>query len=70
MKYFNLKKLPKGKIAVMIAPKGYGIKTAKKKLRLKKEVGDVLGVILLYAVIVIGVIVLNARFEYLNQVIK
>ena len=35
MKYFNLKNLPKGKIAVMIAPKGYGMKTAKKKLRVK-----------------------------------
>ena len=42
----------------------------RRKLRLRKEVGDVLGVILLYAVIVLGVIVLNARFEYLNQVIK
>ena len=70
MKYFNLKNLPKGKIAVMIAPEGYGRKTAKRKLRLKKQVGDVLGVILLCVVIVLGVIILNARIEYLNQVIK
>ena len=70
MKYFNLKNLPKGKIAVMIAPKGYGMKTAKKKLRVKKEVWDVLGVLLFYAVIILGVIILNARMEYLNQVIK
>ena len=70
MKYFNLKNLPKGKIAVMIAPRDYGRKTAKKKLRLKKEVWDVLGALLFYAVIILGVIVLNARMEYLNQVIK
>lgn len=41
-----------------------------KKRRLKKEVWDVLGALLFYAVIVISVIVLNARMEYLNQVIK
>ena len=70
MKYFNLKNLPEGKIAVMIAPKGYGKKTAKRKLRLKEEWSNRLGALLLYAVLVLGVIILNARFEYLNTVMK
>ena len=70
MKYFNLKKLPEGKIAVMIVPEGYGRKTAKRKLRLKKEIRDLLGALLFYAVLVGGVIILNARIEYLNQVIR
>lgn len=38
-----------------------------KKLRLKSWVKDCLGFILFYSVIVIGIIALNARFEYLNQ---
>ena len=42
----------------------------KRKLRLKQEVRDLLGVLLFYAVLVGGVIILNARFEYLNQVIR
>ena len=42
----------------------------KRKLRLKQEVRDVLSALLFYAVLVGGVIILNARFEYLNQVIK
>ena len=42
----------------------------KRKLRLKQEVRDVLSALLFYAVLVGGVIVLNARFEYLNQVIR
>ena len=39
----------------------------KKKLRLRREVQDFLGVALFYAVIVLGVIVLNARFESINK---
>ena len=39
----------------------------KKKLRLRQGVKDFLGVALFYAIIVLGVIVLNARFEYLNE---
>lgn len=70
MKYFNLKDLPKGKIAVMVAPKGFGRKTAKRKLRLKEEWSNRLGALLLYAVLVLGVIILNARIEYLNTVMK
>ena len=42
----------------------------KRKLRLKQEVRDVLSALLFYAVLVGGVIILNARFEYLNQVIR
>ncbi len=34
----------------------------------KEKRGNLAGVILFYAVIVLGVIVLNARFEYLNKV--
>ena len=41
-----------------------------KKRKLKREVQDVLGVIILYLTIILGVIIVNARFEYLNQVIK
>lgn len=39
----------------------------KQKLRLKEEVKDFLGVLVFYLVIVVGVIVLNARCEYLNE---
>ena len=41
-----------------------------KKRRLKKEIRDLLGELLFYAVLVAGVIILNARIEYLNQVIR
>ena len=41
-----------------------------KKRRLKKEIRDLLGALLFYAVLVGGVIILNARIEYLNQVIR
>ena len=34
----------------------------------KEKRGNLAGVILFYSVIVLGVIVLNARFEYLNKV--
>lgn len=39
----------------------------KRKLRLKESVKEKLGVGLFYLVIVLGVVVLNARFEYLNE---
>ena len=42
----------------------------KRKLRLKQEIRDLLGALLFYAVLVGGVIILNARIEYLNQVIR
>ena len=42
----------------------------RKKLRLKEEWSNRLGALLLYAVLVLGVIALNARFEYLNTVMK
>ncbi len=38
-----------------------------KKLKLKQWVKDTLVVMSLYSIIVLGVILLNARFEYLNQ---
>lgn len=38
-----------------------------KKLRLKESVKDILGIILFYSVLVIGVILLNARMGELNQ---
>mgnify|MGYP007070198400 CR=1 FL=1 len=38
-----------------------------KKLKLKQSVKNILGVILFYAIIVGGVIALNARFEQLEQ---
>lgn len=42
----------------------------KKKLRLRQGVKDALGVALFYAVIVLGVIVLNARFEGINECVR
>ena len=42
----------------------------KRKLRLKEEWSNRLGALLFYAVLVLGVIILNARFEYLNTVMK
>lgn len=42
----------------------------KKKLRLRQEVKDVLVVILLYVIILVGIILLNARLEQLGMVIK
>lgn len=46
------------------------MKSQKRKLRLREPVKDLLGVLLFYTVIVLGVIVLNARFEYLNTCIE
>ncbi len=34
----------------------------------KEKRGNLAGALLFYAVLVLGVIVLNARFEYLNEV--
>ena len=42
----------------------------RKKLRLKEEWSNRLGALLLYIVIILGVIVLNARIEYLNMVMN
>lgn len=42
----------------------------KKKLRLRQEVKDVLAVVLLYVIILVGIILLNARLEQLGMVIK
>ena len=42
----------------------------RKKLRLKEEWSNRLGALLLYTVLILGVIVLNARIEYLNMVMK
>lgn len=39
----------------------------KKKLRLKRGVKNFLGIALFYAIIVLGVVVLNARFESINE---
>ena len=38
-----------------------------KKNKLKQGVKDVLGILLFYLILVLGIIALNARFEYLNQ---
>lgn len=46
------------------------MKSQKRKLRLREPVKDLLAALLLYGVIVLGVIVLNARFEYLNTCIE
>ena len=49
--------------------KEVAVMTAKKKhLKLRSEVKELLGVLLFYSVIVLGVIVLNARMEYLNNI--
>ena len=44
------------------------MKSQKRKLRLREPVKDLLAALLLYGVIVLGVIVLNARIEYLNNI--
>lgn len=44
------------------------MKTKKKHLKLRSEVKELLGVLLFYSIIVLGVIVLNARMEYLNNI--
>ena len=41
---------------------------SQKKLRLREPVKDLLAALLLYGVIILGVIVLNARIEYLNTI--
>lgn len=41
-----------------------------KKRRLKEKWDVFFAVTLMYLVLVLGVIILNARIEYLNQVIK
>lgn len=38
-----------------------------KHLRLKQGVKDILGVILLYSIVIVGVILLNARLGELNE---
>lgn len=38
-----------------------------KNKKQKMAKGDFWGIVIFYAVIIIGVIVLNARFEYLNE---
>ena len=38
-----------------------------KKRKLKREVQDFLGAMVLYLTIIVSIIVLNARFEYLNE---
>lgn len=42
----------------------------KKKLRLRQGVKDFLGVALFYAIIVLGVILLNARIGSINECIR
>ena len=42
----------------------------KRKLRLRQEVKDALAVILLYVIIIVGIILINARLEQLGMVIK
>lgn len=41
-----------------------------KRMRLKPEWNARFGALLLYITIILGVILVNARIEYLNQVIK
>ena len=44
------------------------MKSQKRKLKLREPVKDLLAALLFYGVLVLGVIVLNARIEYLNTV--
>lgn len=39
----------------------------KRKLRLRQSIKDFLGVVMLYVIMIVGIIALNARMGYLNE---